>query len=119
MPEQETDTRFAAADQQRNESSFEPRISISFTKGSTKDGPLGCHVRVDEGADEAEAERVLALAGRIFIEALAIITPTIKGQTLEEQLEESIAKAKATAKATVDHQFDQAERGGAEIRYGP
>ena len=53
-----------------NELPSGPRISVHWTKAATKDGNEGWSIRVTEGADEAEASRLMALAHSLREEAL-------------------------------------------------
>lgn len=67
------------------------RVTVSFKKSSSRDGSEGFDIDVLEGADEEEAERVMALAKKLRQEAL----DAIKGPSLEEQLEASVNGGKA------------------------
>ena len=51
-----------------------PKVSITFSRSSTKDGGQGYTIRVDEGADEGECTRVFDLANVLRIAALKEIT---------------------------------------------
>ncbi len=46
------------------------RVSVTFKRSSTKDGGEGFDLYVGEGASEAEADRVMALALKLRSEAL-------------------------------------------------
>ena len=48
------------------------KVIVTFTKGSTKDGPVGHHVHVEEGADREEAIRVFDLAAELHLSALKV-----------------------------------------------
>lgn len=63
-----------------------PKTVVQFTRSSTKDAGEGFSVRVTEGANTAEAARVMALALQLRQQALA----ALKGPSLEDQLEASI-----------------------------
>ena len=40
----------------------DPRVTVSWTKASTKDGNTGYHIHVAEGCDAGEASRVFGIA---------------------------------------------------------
>ena len=51
-----------------------PKVSVTFTRSSTKDGGQGYTIRVDEGATEDECTRVFDLANVLRIAAVKQIT---------------------------------------------
>ncbi len=57
---------------------------VTFTKGATKDAPIGHHVHVEEGADRGEALRIFNLAYELHCRALLLEAGVLMGPDLEE-----------------------------------
>lgn len=74
------------------EEPLSPHVSVSFKKSSSKDGAEGFDIDVQEGVDEAEADRVMSLALRLRERALGALRPP----SLEKQLDASITALKVT-----------------------
>lgn len=67
------------------------RVVVTFKKSSTRDGAEGYDIQVADGATDAEADDVFAIATRLRVQAQALL----KGPSLEQQLEESLSGGKA------------------------
>ncbi len=70
---------------------FAPRVKVSFSRSSTKDGGTGSHVEVSEGCEALEARRIYDLA--VLLKRMA--DAELRGPSLEEQLEKSVEREKA------------------------
>ncbi len=60
------------------------KVTVAFKKSSTKDGGEGYEIYVHEGADQTEAQRVMAMAIDLRAQAL----DTLKRPSPEQQLME-------------------------------
>lgn len=67
------------------------KVSVTFTRSSTKDGGQGYTIHVEEGASEDEAARVFGIANSLRDNALAVLSGKSTAELLAESIAESIA----------------------------
>ena len=78
------------------------RIKVSFKKSSSDKGQEGFDIEVLEGATEAEAERVMAIAQKLRQEAMTALGKIVN---ISEQLEDSLKQEESKRFLPVEVEF--------------
>ncbi len=78
---------------------------VTFTKGATKDAPIGHHVHVEEGADRGEALRIFYLAYELHCRALMVESGVLVGPDLDEAMQDLIQHGDGPAYANVSQEL--------------
>ncbi len=87
---------------------------VTFTKGATKDAPIGHHVHVEEGADRDEALRIFNLAYELHCRALLVESGVLVGPDLDEEVQDLIQHAEPDIAAYEDQIEERREAQSAD-----